>query len=263
MSAQASLCFYLSASAHEGGRISFEEHIRNALGHVFAGKRHPPYDEEIDEERVIYWTGRDALSAAVHVCMLQRNSKPPSGEDSDAAETLVKMLLGIKVATLAGLRAMNKSASVLAIPLFRQLLVCVALEHGNRNLVREMISDAPPGPAFQLLFSPPKEPPGRTIRKFGETRAVGPGALDVQTDNGCELCSALIKAGWAQPRGYMQQWAASSSDIKAGIQLIDALVERGVGIDEWALYTAVEVGEVASIFSLFTRPRKLHNVICC
>ncbi|KAH8594131.1 hypothetical protein B0O99DRAFT_189079 [Bisporella sp. PMI_857] len=266
MSAQASLCFYQSVNAYKDGRISFEEHIRNAFSHVFARTRHRPCDDEVDEERVIYWTGRDALIAAVHVCLLQRDSKLSLREDTDAEETLVKMLLSIKAATLAGLRAMNQSASVLAVPLLYQLLVYVALEHGNLNLVREMIFDAPPGPGFHLLFSPPKEPSGPTLRKFGETRAIGPAVLDGQTSNGCELYTDLIKAGWAQPRGYMQQWAASSSDIKVGIQLLNVLVERGVRIDEPALYTAVMVGEVAMLeylLPIYTpeEPSKHHMLL--
>jgi hypothetical protein len=249
MSARPSLCFYESAAAYTDGEISLEEDIRNAIAHIFLGTRHRPYDFEIDEERVAYWIGRDALSAAIHVLIIQRDFKPPSGEDFvDAEETLVKMLLSIKDVTLSGYQEMSNSAAVLGRPLLYQTLVCVALEQGNRNLMKEMVSNAAPGPGAHLLFSPAKEPSGLEFRKFHE-----PLTVDGQVDNGCEVYCALIKTGWAQARGYMQRWAASCSDAKAGIQLVEVLVEHGIKIDEVALYAAIGMGEIAMLEYLLAR----------
>ncbi|KAK7738423.1 hypothetical protein SLS62_011400 [Diatrype stigma] len=261
-------CFYKNKSARKYGEISLEKYLRNGLSHVFAGVRHPE-DARLDAGDAGDWAFEDIVLASIKVCMLYGDPNPcpgpysfvfrvpaarlsivPSDLSPGAEEdALVEMLLNCESGTLDGLREIEQIKGVLILntPVFCQIIVAMALSQGNRQLVKEIISRYPPAPGHELLFGTEKGGPTTDSAEvtFGSRRALSHKVFQGQADNGCELWSAMIRAGWAVPRRYMQAWAASSPSPAAGIELLKTLADRGVKIEKGTVDAALWYGHAS------------------
>lgn len=242
MSAQLSACFYGSACDLDDSKISFRQHIQNGLDHVFNSVRHTPYDDTVDEKTVNYWLGRDPFSAAVQVVMLQKDHDLSKSSVAIYQEPLIQTLVDIQKVTLQDVQSRSSGSEILASPLLCQLLVCTALQYGNRGFVRDLIKNFKPGLAHNQLFSPKTMPSGPGFHKFFDDIII-----DGETDSGTNLYNNLIMNRWARPRGYMQVWAALSPDVQSGIEFIEILSREGCRIDERAALNAVASGHLAML----------------
>ncbi|RYP41943.1 hypothetical protein DL768_010418 [Monosporascus sp. mg162] len=251
MASDESYCFWRNKYAWKTGEIPLERYLRNGLSHVFAGVHHSE-DERLGETDVARWAFEDIVMAGIKVCMMHFRGdlgpSTPSPPPPEAEDALVEMLLKCESGSLDILRSVDQSrgTSILYTPIFRQLIVAMALSRGNRELAKYMINQYPPGPGHELLFSPEKDGPttNTSLIKFGERSALSHPFFKGQDDNGCEIWSAMIRSGWAAPRKYMLAWAATSPSVGAGIELLKLLAEHDVKLERKAVWSAIAFGQL-------------------